>query len=378
MEAKLSMDKPNLMALNNDEETQITRAKIAGIVNNPEKTAKAAQLVYVSDTQKGISRVRRGKKFYYFADNKQIQNKKDLDRIKNLVIPPAWENVWVCLLSNGHLQATGYDLKKRKQYRYHPFWINLRKHTKFYRLLHFGKVLPIIRTQVEKDLALPGMPLEKVLAVAVSLMERTNMRVGNAFYEKLYGSFGLTTLKDTHVNVIGSSVTFSFKGKKGIRHKLSLRSRKLAQIIQQCKEIPGKELFQYIDQDGQSRTIDSGMVNDYIKSISGEEFTTKDFRTWSGTVMALQAFRELETAASDSEIKKNIVQVIDKVSVELGNTRAVCRKYYVHPALISLYENKNLGKYSKSNSNDINNNGKGKLTPEEKALIKILESNLKN
>jgi len=244
--------------------------------------------------------------------------------------------------------------------------------------LHFGKVLPTIRTRVEKDLALPGMPPEKVLAAAVSLMERTNMRVGNAFYEKLYGSFGLTTLKDNHVNVNGSSVTFSFKGKKGIRHTLSLKSRKLAQIIQQCKEIPGKELFQYFDQDGQSRTIDSGMVNDYIKSISGEEFTAKDFRTWSGTVMALQAFRELETAASDSEIKKNIVQVIDKVSVELGNTRAVCRKYYVHPTLITLYENKILEKYSKSNNSDVNNNGKGELTSEEKALIKILESNLKN
>lgn len=200
---------------------------------------------------------------------------------------------------------------------------------------------------------------------------------GNTFYEKLYGSFGLTTLKDKHVKINGSKIAFSFKGKKGIPHTISLKIRRLAKIIQQCKEIPGKELFQYFDRDGQSQTIDSGMVNDYIKKISGETFTAKDFRTWSGTVLALRAFSEMENPGTGTEIKKKIVEVMDKVSVELGNSRAVCKKYYVHPILVTLYENRMLEKFITTKEIE-SSNGEDYLTTEEKALLKILQLNLKN
>ncbi len=257
-------------------------------------------------------------------------------------------------------------------------WNILCSDSKFNWLLHFGRVPPAIRLQVEKGLALQGLPLEKVLATTVALMERTNIRVGSAFYEKLYGSFGLTTLKDIHVTVNGIHISFSFKGKKGLSHLVSLKSRKLSRIVQQCREIPGKELFQYLDEKSQLHVIDSGMVNEYIKNISGEDFTAKDFRTWAGTLQALLGFQELYCVDTDAEIKRNIVRVIDKVSAALGNTRTVCRKYYVHPILITLYENRQLPMYIASKGDAGKNNGESDLTPEEKMLIKILESNLYN
>ena len=356
------------------ESLKITKRKIRSIGSDPEKTAKAINLVYVSDTQPGISRVKNGDKYEYFYKEKKIDDDEELLRIKHLVLPPAWENVWICPLENGHLQATGLDVKKRKQYKYHSQWNALRNHTKFYRLLDFGKVLPDLRLKLEKDLSLPGLPQDKVLAAVVSLMERTNIRVGNNFYEKLYGSFGLTTLKDKHVKIDGSSLKFSFVGKKGVAHNISIKNKKLSNIVQQCRDIPGKELFQYFDENGERRSIDSGMVNEYIRKITGADFTAKDFRTWAGTVQAFLALKEMGCCDTQTETKKRIVEALDQVSRHLGNTRTVCKKYYVHPQILSLYESRKIEKYIAELDEILKDDNKAGLTAEEKIVMKILES----
>lgn len=348
--------------------------KIAKILHDPVNTAKAVNLVYVTDAETpGIIRKKRGAKFQYFLEDKEIKNKEVLDRIKKLVIPPAWEDVWICSLDNGHLQVTGMDAKKRKQYRYHPAWVALRNHSKYYRMIRFAYALPEIRLHLEKDLAKQGLPREKVLAAVVSLMERTNIRVGNNIYEKLYGSFGLTTLKDKHIDIKGNTIRFSFKGKKGVYHDISLRNPKLARIVLRCKEIPGKELFQYYDEEGKRQTIDSGMVNEYIRSIAGEDYTSKDFRTWAGTVNAFLAFKELGYAETQTEQKRKVVEALDMVAANLGNTRTVCKKYYVHPLIISLYENGTLRKYYEQLDKIEENDNRTDLTKEEKIILSILE-----
>ena len=353
---------------------KISPKKIKNIISDPVKTAEAVKLVYVIDTEPGINRKKNSDGFEYLFEDKKVEDAEVLQRIKNLVIPPAWENVWICTLANGHLQATGLDVMKRKQYRYHPLWSTLRNHTKYYRMIDFGKVLPAIRLQLEKDLSLPGLPLQKVLATIVSLMERTSIRIGSNFYEKLYGSFGLTTLKDKHVSFSGTQMKFSFKGKKGVHHDVSIKNKKLAAIVQKCKEIPGKELFQYYDEEGSRKSVDSGMVNDYIKTISGGDFTAKDFRTWTGTVQALLAFKELGFYETATETKKKIVEALDIVSKQLGNTRTVCKKYYVHPVIISMYEDKSLEKYFMELDTIEKDDGKSGLTAEEKVVMKILEN----
>ena len=228
----------------------LKKSHLKKLSNDPEATAKAVKLVYINSTADGITRERKGKNFIYKAGNKLIRNKEELQRIRSLVLPPAWRDVWICALPNGHLQATGKDVKNRKQYRYHPLWNELRNKTKFYKMLELGKVLPAIRKQIQKDLLLPGLPKNKVLAAVISLMEKTGIRIGNEFYEKLYGSFGLTTLKDKHVSFKAGTVKFCFRGKKGVEHTISLRSKKLSKIVHQCRDIPGKELFQYIDEEG--------------------------------------------------------------------------------------------------------------------------------
>ena len=358
-----------------EEIIKIPRKKIASIVNDPVKTAAAVNLKYVSDTEPGIERIKNGKSFNYQFKENIIADNDNLQRIKGLVIPPAWEQVWICKLANGHLQATGLDIKKRKQYKYHSLWNSLRNQTKFFRLYEFGKSLPTIRLQLEKDLALPGLPMQKVLATVVSLMERTHIRIGNNFYEKLYGSFGLSTLKDKHVNINGANLKFTFKGKKGVHHDVSIKSKKLAGIVKQCRDIPGKELFQYYDDKGEHKSIDSGMINEYIKNIGGNDFTAKDFRTWAGTVQALLAFKELGFYETITESKKKIVEALDIVSKELGNTRTVCKKYYVHPRIIDMYEDRSLEKYIQQlNTIEVNDN-KADLTAEEKIIMKILELN---
>ena len=357
-----------------EEPIKISKKKIESIINDPVKTAKAVNLIYVSDKQTGIVRIKKGDKFEYFFRDKKVGDDEELLRIKHLVIPPAWQNVWICPIENGHLQATGFDALNRKQYRYHALWNKFRNQTKFYRLFEFGKVLPDIRLQIEKDLSLSGLPSNKVLAAVVSLMERTHIRVGNSFYEKIYGSFGLTTLKDKHVKITGPSVKFTFIGKKGVPHDISLKNKKLSKIVKMCRDIPGKELFQYYDEDGKHYSIDSGMVNEYIRSISGADFTAKDFRTWAGTIQAFLALTSIGCCDTQAEIKKRIVEALDIVSGHLGNTRTVCKKYYVHPLILSLYESKALEKYIKELDEVLVNDNKADLTPEEKVVMKILES----
>jgi DNA topoisomerase-1 len=353
---------------------KIPKRKLRSIVKDEEKTAKAANLVYVTDKEPGIERRRKGKDFEYYYKGEKIKDDEELLRIKHLVIPPAWEKVWICRSENGHLQATGYDTKNRKQYKYHPHWNALRNHTKFYRLHDFGKALPEIRLQLEKDLSLPELSERKVLAAVVSLMERTNIRIGNSYYEKAYGSFGLTTLKDRHVTFNGSAVTFSFKGKKGIPHNIELKSRRLAKVIKKCRDVPGKELFQYYDEEGNHHSIDSGLVNNYIREISGADFTAKDFRTWAGTVHAFLALKSIGCCETKTEAKKKIVEAIDIVSDHLGNTRSVCKKYYVHPLILNLYESKQLEKYIRELDEIEEDDDKASLSPEEKMVMKILES----
>lgn len=344
------------------------------ISKDPEKTASAIDLQYVHDSDPGIQRSRKGKEFTYQFNGKKVTNKAVLERIKSLVIPPAWENVWICALDNGHLQATGTDMRKRKQYKYHPHWNSLRNHTKYYRLLDFGKALPAIRAQLAKDLSLPGIPPEKVLALVVVLMEQTNIRIGNNFYEKLYGSFGLTTLKDKHVITNGTQTKFIFKGKKGVEHNISLKNKKLSALIKKCRDIPGKELFQYYDEQGNRHPIDSGMVNNYIKRISGTDFSAKDFRTWSGTLHAFKAFKDLGSFETDTEKKKKVVEALDIVAGQLGNTRTVCKKYYVHPAIISLYEENAFSKFDKElPARTGKDKPKTRIVPEEAIVLKILK-----
>jgi DNA topoisomerase-1 len=340
-----------------------------------EKAAKVISLVYVDVNSPGIHRIKKGKGFSYIYDGKSLKEKETIERIKKLVIPPAWTNVWICPLPNGHIQAVGIDLRKRKQYRYHPLWNALREQTKFHRLYEFGKVLPNIRQRVEEDLAKKELSQEKVLALVVSLMERTYIRIGNSGYEKLYGSYGLTTMKDKHVAIDGAAVKFCFKGKKGIEHKVTLKNKKLAKVVDACREIPGKELFQYYDQEGNRKSIDSGMVNQYIKDAAGGmDFTAKDFRTWAGSLNILWAFKSIGDAITATEAKKKIVEALDEVSSKLGNTRTVCRKYYVHPGLLKLYEENSLNRYiEKLDKIEEPEDPRG-LTGSEQVLMKILKT----
>ncbi|MDB5245685.1 MAG: Eukaryotic topoisomerase catalytic core [Segetibacter sp.] len=353
----------------------IPKRRLRSLLKNPVKTAEAVNLVYMNDTKPGIERVKVEDGYEYYYEGHHVTDDETLLRIKRLVIPPAWQNVWICPLENGHLQCTGIDTKSRKQYKYHASWNALRNHTKFYRLYQFGTVIPSLRLKIEKDLSYPGLPLDKVLATVVSLMERTNIRVGNCSYEKANGSYGITTLKDKHVKVKGTSIKFSFKGKKGVYHDIDIQSKRLAGIVKRCQDIPGKELFQYIADDGSRRTIDSGMVNDYIKGITGGDFTAKDLRTWSGTVQALLAFKELGISETATQTKKNIVAALDMVSQALGNTRTVCKKYYVHPLIVSLYETQSLEKYLKNLDRLEVDDEKSGLTKEEMVLMNILKSN---
>lgn len=359
--------------LNLTEDIKISTKKIKAVLHDPKKSAQAIKLIYVHDKQPGISRLKQGDSFCYYLNKKKLRDKATLERIRKLAIPPAWECVWICQLENGHLQATGIDARQRKQYKYHSLWNSFRNHTKFYRLYEFGQTIPTIRQRLEKDLARPGLPVEKVLATVVYLMEQTSIRIGNSAYEKLYGSFGLTTLKDQHVKINGDKMQFIFKGKKGIAHNISLKSKRLAKIVKQCRDIPGKELFQYYDHDGTHKAIDSGMVNDYLKAITGQDFTAKDFRTWVGTIQAINAFGEIDAADTKTQIKKDIIHVLDIVAEHLGNTRTVCKKYYVHPIVIELYERQALHDYLAKDDIIHTFEGAQRLNREEKLLLHILE-----
>jgi len=346
------------------------QTKLEKIGSNPKVTAKAVGLRYAAHSDKGYYRNKVGGDFVYTDENrKKVRNKEVLERIKKLVIPPAWENVWISPYENGHLQVTGTDMKGRKQYRYHGNWNKIRNQSKFYRLRRFANALPVIREQVDQDLNRKGLPYEKVVALVVKLIEMTNIRIGNEAYKKLYGSFGLTTLRDKHVKFDKGSVSFEFKGKKGVNHKINLQSRKLVNLVRKCKEIPGQDLFQYYDDEGKHHTIGSGDINNYLKEITQEDFTAKDFRVWAGSVSALFAFQEIGPFETQTECKRKIVEVLDLVASKLGNTRTVCKKYYVHPTVIATYEKGAIDNY-KAGKNIKNNN----LNPEEEALVRLLET----
>jgi len=346
--------------------------KLEKIGRDPVITARAAGLRYVADSTPGYTRKRSGKGFaFYDADGKLVKDKELIGRFNRLVIPPAYTNVWISPAENGHLQFTGTDAAGRKQYRYHPDWNKLRNQSKYHRLQLFAEYLPAIRKRVDKDMNRPHLDHAKIVALVVRVMELTSIRVGNESYKKLYGSFGLTTLMDRHVKINGSDLSFEFKGKKGVYHKVALHSKKLARLVKQCRDIPGKELFQYYDAEGKRHSIGSGDVNDYLKEITGQSFTAKDFRTWAGGVSALYAFREAGEFETVSECKKKIVSVLDEVAINLGNTRTVCKKYYVHPTVIKSYEEGTIFKYISKLDEDKDVNVV-ELNTAEKALLDLL------
>jgi DNA topoisomerase-1 len=301
---------------------------------SPARSATVAGLRYVSDGAPGIARRRTGAGFRYAdADGALVRDKAVLERIRKLAIPPAWERVWICAREDGHLQATGRDARGRKQYRYHRRWREVRDETKYGRMLAFAKALPRIRRSVRQHLALAGLPRDKVLATVVRLLETTRMRVGNAEYARENDSFGLTTLRSRQVRLRGSTLQFRFRGKSGVWHDFALCDRTLAAIVRRMRDLPGYELFQYLDERGETRAVDSADVNAYLKTIAGEEFTSKDFRTWAGTVLAAQAFHRLD----GKRTKNDVAQAIEEVARQLGNTKAVCRNCYIHPAVVEAH-----------------------------------------
>lgn len=310
---------------------------LAGDVGDPVSSAEVAGLRWVTDAEPGIRRVRRAGGFSYPGrDGRAVRDPAVLRRIRELVIPPAWTNVWISPYADGHLQATGRDARGRKQYRYHARWRDVRDGTKFERLVAFADALPRIRKRVERDLRRRGLPREKVLATVVRLLEITRMRVGNEEYARTNDSFGLTTLRDRHVGFQGGSMRFSFRGKSGKRHVLDVHDPRLAGIVRRCQAIPGQELFQYIDEHGNEHSIGSTHVNDYLREITGADFTSKDFRTWGGTLMAAEELAQRADAPRRT-VFKQVVAAIQAVADGLGNTASVCRKSYVHPAVIQAY-----------------------------------------
>jgi DNA topoisomerase-1 len=307
-------------------------------LTDPEASAEEAGLRYVTDAGPGIRRRRAGKGWAYIGtDGRRIEDADRIAWINRLAIPPAWTDVWICPIKRGHLQATGRDSKGRKVYRYHPRWREVRDEAKYGRLVEFARALPRIRRRTERDLRRRGLPREKVLALVVRLLEETLIRVGNDEYARDNRSYGLSTLRDRHVNVRGERITFSFRGKAGKDHEIGLRDRRLARLVKQCQEIPGQELFQYYDVDGSRVDVTSGDVNDYLREISGEDFTAKDFRTWAGTVAAAMALQEFLEIDDDAGRKKAVVTAIEDVAEQLGNTPTVCRACYVHPEVIDRY-----------------------------------------
>jgi DNA topoisomerase I len=318
-------------------------SKVIRFPTDPQQSAEAAGLRYVHDDTPGIRRVKSGGGFRYVSpDGTPVKDESAIKRIRSLVIPPAWTDVWICPSPYGHIQAVGRDARGRKQYRYHSAYRYVRDQTKFGRMLAFGEALDKIRQRVDEDLNLPGLPRNKVLAAVVELLQRTCMRIGNDEYTKQNGSFGLTTLQDRHVIVGRSRMRFKFRGKSGQPQEIELDDPRLAKIVKKCRDIPGYELFQYYDDSGDICDVTSADVNDYIREITGEDFTAKDFRTWGGTGLAAIALEEIGVAETQTETKKNIVEAIKRVSSRLGNRPATCRKYYVHPAMLDAYSDGSL------------------------------------
>lgn len=352
------------------------RGTTVELVEDPVEAARAAGLRYVTDRVPGVKRKRAGKGFTYTdAKGERVTDGKEVARIKALVIPPAWTDVWISPSPNGHIQATGRDEKGRKQYRYHERWREVRDENKYTRMIEFGHALPTIRERVEQDMGKHNLSKEKVLATVVRLLETTYIRVGNEEYARTNKSFGLTTMRCRHISVTASHVQFKFRGKSGKNHNIIVEDPRLARIVKRLQELPGQELFGYIDEEGRRRTINSDDVNTYLHEITGQHFTAKDFRTWGGTVLATVALEAMEQAGSATGIKKNIVAAVKEVSAKLGNTPAICRKSYIHPAVIQTYTNGTMSALLLGEEKDVivqEEKGTG-LNPEEKAVIRLLE-----
>ncbi|MBW8734979.1 MAG: DNA topoisomerase IB [Asticcacaulis sp.] len=337
--------------------------------------AKASGLRYVSDARPGFTRRRYGKSFVFFdVKGERIRDEAEILRIRKLAIPPAYKNVWICPYANGHIQATGIDARGHKQYRYHAEWRACRDATKFTHMLAFGDALPQIRATVAAHMAQRGLSREKVLATVVALLEKTLIRVGNDEYARNNGSYGLTTLRDEHVAVDGSTIRFRFKGKSGKEWNLKVSDRRIARVVRACADIEGQELFKYIDETGQVRDVTSGDVNAYLHDIAGEAFTAKDFRTWTGTVLAAMALMDYRKVDGEVQAKKNVVAAIEAVSSRLGNTPSVCRKSYIHPEVINAYLDGDLIRQIDSEIGAALDDGG--LRPEEVCVLKLLKRRL--
>lgn len=348
-----------------------------GAATTPSRSAREAGLRYVSDESEGIRRRRRGASFCYVSpDSKPLRDSKTLARIKALAIPPAWTDVWICPDAKGHLQATGRDARGRKQYRYHPRWRAVRDESKYDRLVAFARALPRLRRRVRRDLRRRGLPREKAIAAVVRLLESTLIRVGNEEYAETNGSFGLTTLRNRHALVHGSAIRFSFRGKSGIKREVELHDARLAKIVRKCQDVPGQELFGYLDEDGQARDIGSADVNEYLRQVTGQDFTAKDFRTWAGTALAAQALREFEDFDSEAAAKRNITKAIERVAARLGNTKAVCRKCYIHPAVIDAYLDRSLIEVLEQRAEAELRTSLPALPPEEAAVLALLQQRM--
>jgi DNA topoisomerase I len=349
----------------------------AATANKPTSALRAAGLTYATDDRPALARKRTGKTFRYTDPaGRPIRDPDTLSRIKSLVIPPAWEDVWICPWPLGHIQATGRDARGRKQYRYHPRWREVRDAAKYDRLMAFGRTLSRLRTRTNRDLALPGLPRRKVLAAVVQLLERSLIRVGNDEYAKNNHSFGLTTMRDKHVAFAGAKIEFQFTGKSGVHHEIDIHDRRLAKIVRRCQELPGQELFQYLDENGKVQDVDSADVNEYLKRAMGVDFTAKDFRTWAGTVLAAMALQEFEAFDSKAQAKKNIVRAIERVAERLGNTPTVCRKCYIHPAVLDSYLDGTMIEVLRQRADQEMEKSVGKLKPEEAAVLALLQNRL--
>ena len=352
-------------------------ASPAAELKEPIQSAIAVGLRYVSDHMPGIRRQRSGQGFRFrYPIGEVVEDEEVLKRIKSLAIPPAWREVWICPDPAGHLQATGRDARGRKQHRYHPRWRAIRDETKYARMIAFGRALSKIRRKVAKDLALPGLSRNKVLAAVVRLLEVSLIRVGNEEYAKENDSFGLTTMRNRHVDVRGSTLRFHFRGKSGRWHEIDVRDKRLAKIVRSCQELPGQELFQYVDADGNRQDVNSTDVNDYLREITGEDFTAKDFRTWAGTVLAAMALAEMKKFDSQAQAKKDVVRAIEAVAERLGNTVAVCRKCYVHPEVIDSFIDGTLAMTLKRRAEQQLSRNLAKLRPEEAAVLGLLQQRL--
>jgi DNA topoisomerase I len=355
------------------------RAKIADleIVTDPEAAAEEAGLRYVSDEQPGYTRKHKGDGFEYFdTEGKPIKDEQRILRINRLAIPPAYKDVWICPTPNGHIQATGRDDRGRKQYRYHERWREVRDENKYERMIVFGQALPKIRRRLNKDLALPGLPRNKVLATVVQLLERTFIRVGNEEYARENKSFGLTTMRNRHVDVDGSNMRFSFRGKSGVNHEVDVDDRRVAKIVKKLQDLPGQELFQYVDKEGEKHSVTSEDVNDYLREITGQDFTAKDFRTWAGTVLGAMALQAQDAFENKTQAKKNVKHAISAVAKILGNTPAVCRKCYVHPAVLETYLDGDLIEGLKQQTEKTLSESLPDLRSDEAAVLSFLQERL--